>query len=341
VPALNRALRLGGRQVAAAVGGTTVSMTLAPVRPGADWTAEPTRLGMRDAAAARVIAGTVTRRIGSSLSFGLAFSSGAGSLVAQLAGQHEPAFLVADTRALGFDGGARTAGAVRQRIGGIGLTAAVEQGVVRRYRPLSSQPQPRFDRLSLTLDRQVGAIGLQLGAERLDERETLLGASFDAGLGAARATSWFATAAARADLGTGWTLGGSLRRGWTRGSVRAGLAGDGLIRTGAFAADIGKDGVFGGDSLGLRLSQPLRVSRGGLDIALPTLWDYDTRSVAVFTTQRLNLAPQGRELDVEGRYALILGPGTAQANLYWRRDPGNIADLADDYGMALRYSLGF
>ncbi len=340
-PRLAGALRLGGRQVAAAMGGTTVSMTLAPRLPGGAPVPEATRLSLQDATAARAIAGTVTQWVGSTLSFGFAFAQGAGSLVAQLTGQHDPAFLVADPRGLGFDGAARNAGAVRQRIAGIGLTAAIENGVVRQYRDLDLRPDPRFSRLSLTLDRRLGPVALAIAGERLDERETVLGASFDAGLGAARAISWFASLDARLDAGNGWTLGGSMRHGWTQANIRAGLRGDGIIRTGAYAVDLGKAGLFGGDSIGLRIAQPLRVASGGLDIALPTWWDYATRSVGTYTTQRLNLAPAGREVDVEARYARILGPGTVQTNLFWRRDPGNIADLADDYGMALRYSLGF
>ncbi len=339
-PQLTRALRMGGRQVAASIGGTTIAMTLAPGARGG-FRAEPTRLTLRDATTARAIAGTVTQRLGSTLSFGFGIAQGSGALVAQLAGRSEPAFLVADRRDAGFDGSARNAGAMRQRIGATGVTAAVETGEVRRYRSLSVRPDPAFARMSLTIDRRIGALAVQLAGERLAEEETVLGASFDAGLGASRAVSWFGTADARLDAGDGWTLGGSMRRGWTQARVRAGLAGDGSIRTTAFAADMGKQGVFGADSIGLRVAQPLRVSSGGIDLSLPTLWRYDTRAVATFTTQRLNLTPQGREIDVEARYARAFGPGLVQTNLFWRRDPGNIADLPDDYGMALRYSLGF
>ena len=343
--ALLGALQFRGRQVAAAIGGTSVSMTLAP-RTGGSVALEPTRLTGRDAGIARAIAGTVTQALGSTLSFGFGIAQGSGTLTAQLAGRREPAFLVATTPGLGMDGTARAAGAIRRRFGGLGVTAAMERGrILTRRRDVAAGTDPYlrggFDRAALTLDRHWGPLALQVAGSRLDEQDTLLGARFGTGLGATRATSWFADIDLRLEADDGWTLGGSLRRGWSEAHVRHGLNGTGLVRTAAFAADLGKDGVFGGDSIGLRVAQPLRVANGGLDFRLPTLWDYATTSVATWTTQRLNLAPDGREIDVEARYARPFGPGTMQTNVFWRRNPGNIAALPADYGLAVRYGFGF
>ena len=137
-------------------------------------------------------------------------------------------------------------------------------------------------------------------------------------------------------------MGGSWRRGWTRAAVTIGAGGNGLLRSEAFAGDLGKEEVFGHDSIGLRLAQPMRVMRGsGLDLVLPTGWDYDSGAVSAWTSQRMNLAPTGRELDVEARYTRPWAGGLVQTNLFWRRDPGNVAGIAPDYGMALRWSAGF
>jgi len=198
-----------------------------------------------------------------------------------------------------------------------------------------------YQRVSVSADRSWGGLVAALTVSNLAERDTLLGARFDGGLGAARADSWFADMDARWSLGAGWSLGGSWRRGWTQASLRGGMQGRGRLTTQAFAVDMGKDGVFGRDSLGLRIAQPLRVSGGGLDYRLPTLWDYDALAVTAWTTQRLNLAPQGRETQVEARYRLLIGGGDIQTNLFWRRDPGNIASLPADVGGAVRYSWGF
>lgn len=333
------------RSVAVARGGMTVSMTLAP-RGNGDVALERTQLSNADTQAARAIAGTVTQRLGDTLSFGIGFSQGAGTLTAQLAGQSEPAFLVANAGGMGFETRTGSSSAMRQQLGRFGLTLGIESGAVlsRRDAELVTRnywQQSGYDRMSLAVDRQFGALSMLVSATRMGERDTFLGARLDSGLGAARAATWFVDAKARFAAGDGWSIGGSLRQGWTQAQVRGGLAGGGMIRTDAFSADVGKAGIFGADSAGLRVAQPLRVSNGGIDLTLPTAYDYASGAVTGWTAQRLNLTPNGRELDVEARYGLPMFGGGLETNLFWRRDPGNFASLPNDYGMAMRYSLGF
>ena len=38
---------------------------------------------------------------------------------------------------------------------------------------------------------------------------------------------------------------------------------------------------------------------------------------------------------------MLIGNGDLQTNLFWRRDPGNIAALPADMGGAIRYAIGF
>jgi hypothetical protein len=342
---LGGALQSNFRTVALAQGGMTVSMTLAP-RPNGDVALDRTSLSRTDATSARAIAGMVTQRLGSTLSFGFGFAQGSGALGAQLSGQSEPAFLIANTGGMGFDSSTRASSAMRQSIAGFGFTAGIENGDVLSQRDGDLRLRDRwqrsgYNRASLAIDRRFGGLSTIVSATRMDERDTVLGARFDAALGATRAATWFVDTKARFNAGNGWSLGGSMRQGWTRAAVRGGLSGDGLVRTNAFAADIGKDGVLGHDSLGLRVAQPLRVARGGIDLGLPTYFDYTSNTVTDWTTQRLNLAPQGRELDVELRYGVPAFGGGLDTNLFWRRDPGNFAALPNDYGMAMRYSLGF
>jgi hypothetical protein len=342
---LGGALQSNFRTVALAQGDMTVSMTLAP-RPNGDVALDRTSLSRADATSARAIAGMVTQRLGSTLSFGFGFAQGSNALGAQLSGQSEPAFLIANTGGMGFDSSTRASSAMRQSIAGFGFTAGIENGDVLSQRDGDLRLRDRwqrsgYNRASLAIDRRFGGLSTMVSATRMDERDTVLGARFDAALGATRAATWFVDAKARFDAGNGWSLGGSMRQGWTRAAVRGGLSGDGLVRTNAFAADIGKDGVLGHDSLGLRVAQPLRVARGGIDLGLPTYFDYTSNTVTDWTTQRLNLAPQGRELDVEMRYGVPAFGGGLDTNLFWRRDPGNFAALPNDYGMAMRYSLGF
>ena len=342
---LGGALQSRFRTVALAQGGMTVSMTLAP-RANGDVAVDRTTLSTADATSARAIAGMVTQTLGSTLSFGFGFAQGSGALSAQLSGQSEPAFLIANTGGLGFDSTTRASSAMRQSIAGFGFTAGIESGDVLSQRDGDLRLRDRwqrsgYTRISLAVDRRFGGLSTMVSATRMDERDTVLGARFDAALGATRAATWFVDAKARFDAGAGWSIGGSMRQGWTQAAVRGGLGGDGLIRTDAFAADVGKDGIFGHDSLGLRIAQPLRVARGGVDLRLPTYFEYASGTVTDWTTQRLNLAPQGRELDVELHYGRPAFGGGLDTNLFYRRDPGNFAALPNDYGMAMRYSLGF
>ncbi len=341
---LGGALQSRFRTVALAQGGMTVSMTLAP-RANGDVALDRTALSSADATSARAIAGMVTQKLGSTLSFGFGFAQGSGALSAQLSGQSEPAFLIANTGGMGFDANTRAASAMRQSFGGFGFTAGIENGDVLSQRNdarlRDRWQRSGYNRASLAIDRRFGALAAMVSATRMDERDTVLGARFDAALGATRAATWFVGTKARFDAGAGWSIGGSMRQGWTRAAVRGGLSGDGLVRTNAFAADIGKNGVFGHDSVGFRMAQPLRVAHGGIDLGLPTYFDYTSGSVTDWTTQRLNLAPQGRELDVELRYGVPAFGGGLDTNLFFRRDPGNFAALPNDYGMAMRYSLGF
>ena len=344
-PVLTPALTQHVRNVATSAGGMTASLTLT-ARPDGDVILRRTELSGHDAQVSRAVAGIVTQRLGQRFSFGFGMAQGSQVITAQLVGQPSPAFLVAHDDAMGFESVARSASAMRGQLGSVGITTAIETGDVlsRREALIAGRAAWRrsgYDRSSLSLDHRVGGVATMLTGTYLAERDTVLGGHFDPSLGGAHATSWFADARARWEASGGWSLGGSMRQGWTRAAVTYG-GGNGFIRTNAYAADIGKDGVFGGDSIGLRVAQPLRVMRGsGLDLTLPTGWDYDTGTVSDFTTQRMNLAPTGREIDVEARYARRWLGGEVQTNLFWRRDPGNIASLAPDYGMALRWSAGF
>ncbi|OYY91769.1 MAG: peptidase S8 [Sphingomonas sp. 28-66-16] len=330
-----------------ATGDTAIAVTIAS--SGSETRIERTLLSPGNADRARTIAATIAGRIGSKASFAIGLAQTAGMLGAQLAGRRDPAFLIArdPAQAQGFASTPAASVAIRRAIGAWGMTVTGEHGAVLSA-GTSDLAALRgradrfgYDRLSIGVDRQLGPLIARVTATYLDESNTLLGAHFGAGLGAARATSWFVDAGARIEAGGGWSVGGSVRQGWTLAAVRA-VTGSGLVRTNGFAADLGKDRVFGArDSFGLRIAQPLRVAAGGIDLALPTNYDYATGGVSDVTRQRLNLTPTGREIDIEARYGFPLAGGALQTHLFWRRDPGNIAALADDVGAAVRFSIGF
>ena len=347
-PMLASSLRSHSHEVTSDIGGTAVAMSIAPSYAGRA-SVNRTMLDANQAEQARAIAGSVTRRFGSAqVAFG--FSRSGADLTARMTGRADPAFLVAPAAGsgLGFDSRVSASSALRQQIGRWGLTTAVENGRVLS-RDADTLPALRYawqrsgySSAGVTLDRRFGNLAAALTATRLHEVDTVLGARFGSGLGAGRATSYFVDAAARWSMGAGWSFGGNWRQGWTMADARGGLAGSGRLTTNAFSADIGKDGVFGrSDTFGLRFAQPLRVEHGGLNLTLPTDYDYTSGAVTAWSSERLNLAPTGRELDVEARYAFLLWGGALQTNLYWRRDPGNYAAIGNDAGVALRWSSSF
>lgn len=336
------------RSISVAAGSTIVAVSIAPGRPAT--ALDRLQLSEGDAQRARLLAATVTGRLGVRADFAIGVSQGAGTVSARLAGRSDPAFLVArgPAASLGFASSPVASLALRRQLGAFGLTLAAESGDVigtQNDVPLLLRDRSQrwgYDRVAIGLDRRIGPVQATLTASHLGERNSLLGAHFGDGLGAAQASSWFIDAEARIDAGGGWSVGGAYRRGWTIARIRSGLAGSGLIGTSAFAADIGKAGLFGKtDRLSLRLAQPLRVVRGGVDLTLPTYFDYASGTVSSVATQRLNLVPTGHELDAELLYEVPLWSGYLQSNLFWRRDPGNFAALPDDYGMAMRYSYRF
>ena len=75
---------------------------------------------------------------------------------------------------------------------------------------------------------------------------------------------------------------------------------------------------------------------------LPTSYDYSTLT-ATDTLSHMSLTPSGREIDGELSYGETLLGGNAWlgGNLFYRRDPGHIANSPDDAGAAVRFSLAF
>lgn len=335
------------RSFAVGVHDITLAMSLVPRRDLA--VLDRLGLGSGDARQARMLAASVIGRLGGNAKFAVGASESGAVLAARLAGRDEPAFLIArdPTTNAGFDTDVGAAAAVRRAFGPWGVALAQEYGDVLTRRDttllaLKSRPERfGYGRTTLGLDRRFGGLRTGLSVTRLAENESVLGARFSGALGRARADSLFVDLGARYDFGSGWSLGASAREGWTWTDLRGGVEGGGLIRTDGFAGDVGKAGIFGRDRLGLRVAQPLRVWHGGIDYLLPQQWDYWTTSVTQWRLSRLNLSPQGREVDFELSYFRPFLGGDLSGNLFVRRDPGNFAALPDDRGGAVRLSFGF
>ncbi|HXG80405.1 MAG TPA: peptidase S8, partial [Sphingomicrobium sp.] len=293
-------------------------------------------VGPDDARRSRLVAGSAVARLDSRTKAALGIAQGAKAIERQLTEAEPGAFLIARDISgdPGFQARRGSSMAVRRDLGFAGLTLATEQGKIWREFKLSDSDEP-YRWTSVTLDRRFGSkTWASIGLSRLDEKETLLGGRFGSIYGAGGSSSLFVDLEARRNLGNGWagTLMG--RHGWTDFA-------NGSFQTSAYSFDLAKFGLLNGrDRLGLRIAQPLRVESGGMELLLPTAYDYATES-ATSSLKRLNFTPSGREIDAELSYSTELGKGWLGANIFARRQPGHVESADPDLGAAIRYSLGF
>jgi hypothetical protein len=254
----------------------------------------------------------------------------------QLTGADSGAFLIARDVAgnPGFAASREGSIAVRRNLGRVALTLSGETGKVWTEVPTSATDSP-YRWTSIAIDKTIGSTWLYAGLGRLDEKQTLLGGRMSSALGGGGARTTFLDMEARHDFGGGISARAMARHGWTSFAA-------GKLQTDAFAFDLAKAGVLGGnDRLGLRVSQPLRVSSGGFGLMLPTSYDYSTQ-LATDSWTTYSLSPSGREIDTELSYGSSLwnGSGWLGGNLFMRRQPGHIATAGNDYGAAIRFTLG-
>ncbi|WP_338465926.1 S8 family peptidase [Novosphingobium sp. ZN18A2] len=311
--------------------------------------AAPLRLAPEQADRARVLAATVTARIAPDRQIGFSFSQGASGLVASMQGQTGPAFLIAGDAqgAAAFHESDDSAFAIRQRIGRWGLTVSADRGRVVTSPAnfgadwLRRTDREPFSRISVSADRRFGSLDTVTGITLLREDRTMLGARLHNALGGGGATSLFVNTALGWQFAPSWRLGASGRFGWTHPDRSATVVSGSQMLTSAWSADIAKTGVFAAhDSLALRVSQPLRVERGGLNLDLPQSWSYAT-GTAGYGIERLSLSPTGREMTGELAWRTDLWDGALATSLFYRKDPGHYVSLPDDKGVAVRWWRSF
>ncbi|MGI9506830.1 MAG: S8 family peptidase [Geminicoccaceae bacterium] len=114
------------------------------------------------------------------------------------------------------------------------------------------------------------------------------------------------------------------------------------VVTSAFMFGVAKNGIVDDkDSLGLMLSQPLRVESGGAATFLvPTSVNADG-SIET-TRERSSLAPSGRETNLQLAYSRKLADNMGVTTYaLMRNQPGHNKDADNDYGVGMRFKLGF
>lgn len=185
-------------------------------------------------------------------------------------------------------------------------------------------------------------LGLQFG--QLQEQDRVLDTSGGGALGLSDGSSTtFVGLAGRTELTSNLELFGQGNLGLTR----PGGAGEGLLQnlsmlySSSFGLGLARrDLAVAGDRLALAVSQPLRVEAGDAAIDRPLGRTFDGRIVR--RRDRVDLAPEGRELDLELGYRIaVAGVGELSANWLTRLQPGHDTGAAPDHAVALKLHRRF
>lgn len=308
------------------------------------------RLGLEEAEEARVLAARIATRLAPDLSVGFAYAEGADGLVAQLQGQDRPAFMIAQDAAGDTGSLNRTdvSFALRKRVGDWGLTFSAGRGEVLSGAEIRHAYEMRGQRLegstasySIAFDRRFGELDAALALSLLAEERTLLGGRFHDSFGLAGSDTLFVDARLGWEVAAGWRLGAGLRYGQTRARTGGLVAPGTEAASTAWSFDVQRRAVFAADdALGFRVSQPLRVEGGSLNLLLPSSYSYETLQPG-YDVRTLNLSPSGREMLAELAWRGSMLDGNAAVSLFYRVNPGHYAALPDDKGAALRWSRQF
>lgn len=347
-PRLRGALASGMHVAQGGAGAVSLAFTIA--EGAAEQRAPRARqlqLSGEQAEGARLLAARVAMKVAPGTEMALALREGAGGIAAQLRGAAQPAFLIAQGGLgdSGFISRKELGFAMRRDFGRLGLTVSAESGDVLEQEHELTRTVPRAplatQTFSVTADRRFGPVDTVLGASWLAEDASVLGARFGSTFGMRGADTLFLDASAGTDIASGWRLGAAWRQGWTQ-IRQAGLIAEGSTLTASgWSLDLTRAGAFApGDTLGFRVSQPLRVSDGGIGVTLPVAYDYATL-LTDYGTRFVALAPSGREIDAELAWNGTLWGGDASASLFYRTDPGHYASLPDDKGLAVRWRRDF
>lgn len=299
---------------------------------------ESLNVGPWQARQAKLLSAHIVARIDQTTKAAFSLSEGASALASMIDGREAMPFLVArgTESSISADFAEDMGLVMRREVAGFGVSLLAEQGRIKAIAGSGARASA-YQQAGVRVDRAVGPLRLSLDLTMLNEAETVLGSRFSAALGGRGAQSQFVGARAAWAFGEGWQIAASARQGWTQART-AGLVSRGALASNAFALDLSRSA--NGERYGLRVAQPLRVASGGYLLNLPTSYDYASGSVG-YALEMLDLAPKGREIDVEAAYGRAVGDGWIDANLFWRSQPGNIAAAPDDIGAAVRFNMGF
>ena len=275
----------------------------------------------------RTLATMVIARLNATSSMAFGFRTGSSALLDELSGASpRGSFLTASAdEAGGLMGQNVRSLAFRQMLNGVGITLSGETGSVT----VDANERSKYSMATASIDAGSRKAAFRASVSRMVESETVLGGAFPASFGSRGSQTWFASANIRGQLGDSWEWSAIYRRGWTSGSV-------GRFRTSAFSVNMARSNLFSSsDRIALKVSQPLRVERGDIELLLPSSWNYYSE-LSTNSLQRFSLTPSGRELDAEASYSMPIPRGWMSLNLFGRANPGHARHAAPDVGIAFR-----
>ena len=229
-----------------------------------------------------------------------------------------------------------------QRLGGgTSLRVGIARATDSRQEPFAQAQQALAVGELVQSFGAGGALGLQLGT--VEEQQSLLDSRSGGALALAdAATTTFAGITARWALGPRLALFGQGSVGLTEPGGGAGLFEDvSVLRSTSFAAGLsGRALLAAGDRLTLAVAQPLRVEAGSASFARPVGRSFEGQILR--QSERVDLAPDGRELDLELGYRLALG-ARREVSFNWltRLEPGHRPDADPDHAVAVRLRSRF
>ena len=188
--------------------------------------------------------------------------------------------------------------------------------------------------------------GVKLGfqAGQVNEKGSTLNSSSDGALafGSDSRTSFVGINAA-VPLMQGLALGATYQMGFTQiASSEGSLIGDFQgVRSDKFAVALMADDVAAkGDRLTLSVSQPVRVASGSAALTVPVGVTQD--GGIINASQRVNLTPSGRQLDIGAGYAFALeGEQSLGITTVGTLNPGQDAKAGPALAVGVRYSSKF
>jgi len=175
------------------------------------------------------------------------------------------------------------------------------------------------------------------------EENSFLGAETSGAFGIDKSSTYYTGVSGRYGVAEDITLIGNANLGFTSISAARNslFTGFNNVMTSSFAFGAEFNNVAQErDTFGLLMSQPLSVMRGQANLALPV--DIASGGSVLYQDQRLNLAPKGREFDIETYYNFAASERSDfSMNAVLRLNPDNDNTASNDLTLLTKYKLGF